>query len=1163
MNNSINTNTSALAAQKSMQNQTREMDEAMARLSSGLRINSAADDAAGSAIASKMEAQVRSLDVAIRNSYDAISMTQTAEGALGEMENILQRTRELAVQASNSTLSSSDRAMIQKELDALVAEIDSIASKTNFNGVKLLDGSNASLDFQIGINKGDGLNVVLEASGTKALGLEANRTVNEYTSGRVSRFNYNTSNLASSDVQINKNNALNADFTTDLTTANTATNGAKLLKNAINLNSSVHGATASAFNSLTSAFKTEFSMSDSFNINGAAITIATSAANLVDNINREATGVTATLNADNTITLENNTGDDIVIHDAAGTGATDVGFNVAGGDGAITAGTVYSGFLKLVNNDGSTVQIEANNKANGFSTDNGTITDVTRLGYNQVKNDKSIVSGAVSNAAITTSHDVKINDVAIGVSVGSSAASKAIAINQVTDQTLVTATASNEVTIAVDLDANPASGSSAKKIFDFGNFSNKINFSDGTNSVEGTSTGTLETAINGITSRGYFAQVDDSTLKYDGTTAVNMAGNFSNSATTLIVDSTAGFRETGTLKIGTEYMTYTGLTATSFTGITRAHSGAAAQHNDNAAVVQALGKAETTVFLESVADFETTGSIKIGSEVVTYTGLDTANNSLTGVARGSLGTTAAVADDDTAAASTQVKVIAGTSGDTGVAFGSETFTANAGAVNQTQTITFANATNGSSKYSKIELSDGNATVKAIISAADATPDNTDITAALIAKINETGEPFQNDVTVTADTDGDVLTLTAATAGTAIAGSYTGKIFTAGNAGALADDAKDVSVTGGADSVDVMTLTIGSDVDGSGGGADALTMANGGVVELIASGNAGSGTIFTEFDTDLGTTIANLATKINAASGLNFTAIAGANGDLQLHATSTGTGILTDTTINFNDYDFTPRSLISAAAGTANTAGSTVNAVTRNAITPGVVSINGTTVDMSSADELSDVVSAINNASIGDLEASATSTGSLKITSVGGSNISVRDTSSGFITSVTDATSTAVDISTRSSSISDADGVTAFGILNLKSSGDGIIKISGTDESVLGLAAQAETQTLVSGGIKVNTLTDATQALVDIDKAIEKVSSFRSSFGAVENRIDASINNLTTLKVNTESAKSRIEDADFAAETSRMTKSQILSQAATTMLAQANASKQNLLALLQG
>ena len=98
--------------QQNMQKQNKELDEAMARLSSGLRINSAADDAAGSAIASKMEAQVRSLDVAIRNSYDAISMTQTAEGALGEMENVLQRVRELTVQASNSTLSTSDRTTV-------------------------------------------------------------------------------------------------------------------------------------------------------------------------------------------------------------------------------------------------------------------------------------------------------------------------------------------------------------------------------------------------------------------------------------------------------------------------------------------------------------------------------------------------------------------------------------------------------------------------------------------------------------------------------------------------------------------------------------------------------------------------------------------------------------------------------------------------------------------------------------------------------------------------------------------------------------------------------------------------------------------------------------------------------------------------------------------
>ena len=133
---SILTNMSSMQAQNNMRIQNDEMNQAMQRLSSGLRINTAADDAAGSAIASKMEAQVRSLDVAIRNSYDAISMTQTAEGALGEMENILQRVRELAVQASNSTLSQNDRDQIQAEVTQLTNEIDNIATTTHFNNIK-------------------------------------------------------------------------------------------------------------------------------------------------------------------------------------------------------------------------------------------------------------------------------------------------------------------------------------------------------------------------------------------------------------------------------------------------------------------------------------------------------------------------------------------------------------------------------------------------------------------------------------------------------------------------------------------------------------------------------------------------------------------------------------------------------------------------------------------------------------------------------------------------------------------------------------------------------------------------------------------------------------------------------------------------------------------
>ena len=116
---------------------------------------------------------------------------------------------------------------------------------------------------------------------------------------------------------------------------------------------------------------------------------------------------------------------------------------------------------------------------------------------------------------------------------------------------------------------------------------------------------------------------------------------------------------------------------------------------------------------------------------------------------------------------------------------------------------------------------------------------------------------------------------------------------------------------------------------------------------------------------------------------------------------------------------------------------------------------------------------------------------------------------------------------------------------------------------LGLEGQSAVGTAGVGGINVSTLIGATSSLATIDSAIDKVSGFRASFGAVENRINAKINNLTTLKINTQAAQSRIEDADFAAETTNMTKAQILSQAATSMLAQANASKQNLLALLQG
>ena len=157
----INTNIASINAQRNLSLSGQSLNTTMQRLSSGLRVNSAKDDAAGLAIAERMNTQVKGLTVAARNANDGISLAQTAEGALGKVGDMLQRMRELAVQASNATNSDSDRKALQAEVKQLSSEIDRVAKQTNFNGQKILDGSFAGAVFQVGANSGD--NVTLGA----------------------------------------------------------------------------------------------------------------------------------------------------------------------------------------------------------------------------------------------------------------------------------------------------------------------------------------------------------------------------------------------------------------------------------------------------------------------------------------------------------------------------------------------------------------------------------------------------------------------------------------------------------------------------------------------------------------------------------------------------------------------------------------------------------------------------------------------------------------------------------------------------------------------------------------------------------------------------------------------------------------------------------------
>lgn len=173
----INTNVNALVSQESMRSSNLKLSRSMERLSTGSRINSAKDDAAGLAITNRMTSQVRGIQMAIKNSNDAISMSQTAEGAYGQVNNILQRMRELAVQSATGTVTNADRSSIQLEVDELIGEINHIASTTNHNNIKLLDGSAKNVVIQTGSNQEDTIKMSFDSVKANHIGSDIQPSV--------------------------------------------------------------------------------------------------------------------------------------------------------------------------------------------------------------------------------------------------------------------------------------------------------------------------------------------------------------------------------------------------------------------------------------------------------------------------------------------------------------------------------------------------------------------------------------------------------------------------------------------------------------------------------------------------------------------------------------------------------------------------------------------------------------------------------------------------------------------------------------------------------------------------------------------------------------------------------------------------------------------------
>jgi len=333
----INTNISSLQAQMALDNSQGSLNTALQRLSSGLRINSAKDDAAGLAISQRMTAQVNGTNQAARNANDGVSMAQTGEGALGQMGNILQRIRQLAVQSANATNSASDRQAINAEVTQLTAELDRFAQTTQFNGLNLLDGSTTASVFQVGANANQTITTTTANFRTFAYGAQqigSTTPTSSAITGTTATGPLSGAAVTASGTLIIRGAAASGTVTLD-TKDSAATIAAK-----INAQTQT-GVTAAALTTTTLTFSASGSYTlNVFGSNTTAqqvtfnLTAANTAAGLADavtefNNQSGVTGITAQLNVTGTgVVLSSSEGDNITL--SAQTAQSDAGTITAG-----------------------------------------------------------------------------------------------------------------------------------------------------------------------------------------------------------------------------------------------------------------------------------------------------------------------------------------------------------------------------------------------------------------------------------------------------------------------------------------------------------------------------------------------------------------------------------------------------------------------------------------------------------------------------------------------------------------------------------------------------------------------------------------------------------------------------------------------------------------
>jgi flagellin len=402
---SVNTNVTSMKAQGNLNKAQSATATSMERLASGLRINSAKDDAAGLQISNRMTSQINGIGVAMRNANDGISIAQTAEGAMSESTNILQRMRDLSLQSANGSNSSSDRAAMQKEVSSLQDELTRIAETTSFGGQNLLDGSYGTQKFQVGSEANETISLSLSDVSADKLGSHS-QTLSGSSVGLGRGYAAGAADVSAANGVTGSTLKVNGTVSKDITV--TGGDSAKTIAASINAESDATGVEASATTSLK--IDTLGDPGDiSFTLNGksvaATISDKTDLSSLAANINdlTSDTGVTASIDDAGALILVDDTGADMTILDFANSG-TDKTVNVTavGADGA---------------DNGSAVALTG-----GAATDSIKVAGEVELDSLQKFNTQAgdVTTGATVN--ITGSALSEIADVDIGTSTGAQSA---------------------------------------------------------------------------------------------------------------------------------------------------------------------------------------------------------------------------------------------------------------------------------------------------------------------------------------------------------------------------------------------------------------------------------------------------------------------------------------------------------------------------------------------------------------------------------------------------------------------------------------------------------------------------------------------------------------------------------------------------------------------